>query len=129
MPHIPLEAQPAWVPGACTLPTADRPLRSAEFDDLFRSSVLAVRRVGVLRLQLELRADATTAVRAAGLAAREAGCCSFFTFVLTIGAGQVTLEVGVPEPYVDVLDALAARAESSCGVGEGESSEALGGGR
>jgi hypothetical protein len=33
-----------WTPDACTLPTADRPLRVAEFDELFAFVVRAERR-------------------------------------------------------------------------------------
>ncbi|MEV4838269.1 hypothetical protein AB0K05_27425 [Nonomuraea sp. NPDC049486] len=34
----------AWVPSACTLPTAEQPLRVAEFDALFADAVRAVAR-------------------------------------------------------------------------------------
>jgi len=42
---------------------------------------------------------------------RETGCCSFFTFDLTIGDGQVTMAVSTPPDHERVLAALAARAE------------------
>jgi hypothetical protein len=100
----------AWAPSACTLPTAERPLRVAEFDALFAEAVRAVARPDRTRLRLEL--DGESAARAAGLAARESGCCSFFTFTLTIGGGATTLTVEVPGEHVDVLDALQARAGS-----------------
>jgi len=32
----------AWVPAACTLPTAEQPLRPAEFDALFTSAATAL---------------------------------------------------------------------------------------
>lgn len=76
-----------WVPAACTLPTAEQPLRSAEFDDLFAEDVLSVNQPSPRQLRLELRPDATAAARAAGPAAKETGCCSFFTFGLTITDG------------------------------------------
>jgi hypothetical protein len=95
------------VPDACTLPTAAQPLRIAEFDDLFRSAVIEVRRVGRLRLRLGLTPEPEAAARAAGLAVRETACCSFFAFTLTASGGEVALEIAVPAAHVDVLDALA----------------------
>ncbi|RDI34508.1 hypothetical protein DFR72_101256 [Lentzea flaviverrucosa] len=40
---------------------------------------------------------------------RETGCCSFFTFELTVTGGGVTLAISVPDSRAEVLDALAAR--------------------
>ena len=40
-----------WAPDACTLPTTERPLRVAEFDDLF-ASVLRSERPEDTRLEL-----------------------------------------------------------------------------
>ncbi|MFF4986015.1 hypothetical protein ACFY19_02435 [Streptosporangium saharense] len=104
---------PVWVPSACTLPTVERPVRVAEFDTLFAEAVRAVRRVGRDRLRLELLHSPEHAARAAELAARENGCCSFFTFVLTVADGGLTLEVAVPPKRSEVLDALQARAEAA----------------
>jgi hypothetical protein len=101
-----------WAPAACTLPTAARPLRLAEFDALFSEAVLGVARPGRDRLRLDLVGGPENAARAAGLATREVGCCSFFTFALTIAAGSLTLQVTVPPEHVAVLDALQARAGS-----------------
>ncbi|MCP9949591.1 hypothetical protein [Actinomadura madurae] len=67
-----------WAPQACTLPTAERPLRVAG--------------------------------RAAELAARETGCCSFFTFTLTATGGELTLDVSAGDRHAGVLDALTSRA-------------------
>jgi hypothetical protein len=99
-----------WAPSACTLPTAERPLRVAEFDTLFADAVRAVARPDRARLRLELVFGPDHAARAAELAARENGCCSFFTFTLTVADGSLTLEATVPPEHVDVLDALQARA-------------------
>ncbi|MEV4099340.1 hypothetical protein AB0J42_03700 [Nonomuraea sp. NPDC049649] len=96
-----------WAPSACTLPTADRPLRVAEFDALFSEAVRATR--DPARLRLELAFSPGNAARAADLAARETGCCSFFTFTLTIADGRLTLDVTVPPEHADVLDALGRR--------------------
>ncbi|GAB3136620.1 hypothetical protein [Microbispora hainanensis] len=102
-----------WAPSACTLPTAERPLRVAEFDALFAEAVQAVRRPGREVLRLELAFSPEHAARAAELTARETGCCSFFAFTLTIADGGLTLEVAVPPAHAEVLDALQARAAAS----------------
>jgi hypothetical protein len=99
----------SWAPASCTLPTAARPLRVAEFDDLFATSVTGVERVAPDELRLDLVAAPEVAARAAELVVRETGCCSFFTFTLTATAGTLTLGVAVSDAHVDVLDALAAR--------------------
>ncbi|TYB62338.1 hypothetical protein FXF51_26965 [Nonomuraea sp. PA05] len=99
-----------WVPSACTLPTAEQPLRVAEFDALFAEAVQSVARPELRRLSLELVFGPAAAARAAELAARENGCCSFFTFTLTIAGGSLALEVAVPPEHLAVLDALQARA-------------------
>jgi hypothetical protein len=98
------------VPQACTLPAAEQPLRLAEFDDLFATAVRSVDRVDPSRVRLELVPEAAVAARAADLAVRETGCCSFFTFTLNASGGRVALDVTVPAEYVEVLDALTARA-------------------
>ncbi|MFI9595435.1 hypothetical protein [Nonomuraea sp. NPDC052265] len=99
-----------WAPSACTLPTAEQPLRVAEFDALFAEAVQGVARPEHTRLRLELVFGPDNAARAAELAARENGCCSFFTFTLAIADGSLALEVTVPAEHVDVLDALEGRA-------------------
>jgi hypothetical protein len=110
------EASASWAPSACTLPTAEQPLRVAEFDALFAEAVRGVERIDPVRLRLSLDAEPQWAGRAAELAARETGCCSFFTFVLTATGGRLSLEVTVPGQHVDVLDALAARAAAGVGA-------------
>ncbi|MFI6395381.1 hypothetical protein [Nonomuraea sp. NPDC050540] len=102
-----------WAPSACTLPTAERPVRLAEFDAFFADAVQAVRRPGRELLRLELVFSPERAARAAELSARENGCCSFFTFTLTIAEGRLTLEVAVPAVHEEVLDALQARATAA----------------
>ena len=98
----------AWVPLACTLPTADRPLRVAEFDALFATALRAQHRPAPTRLRWRLDPAAEAAARE--LTGRESSCCSFFTFSFAADAGGVQVEVQVPAGHVDVLDALAARA-------------------
>lgn len=107
-----LAADPtSWMPGEiCTLPSADRPLRLAQFDDLFAAGVQTVDRIDATRLRLRLHPRPEVAARAADLAVRETGCCGFFTFTLTAAEQQLRLEVSVPESRTAVLDGLAARA-------------------
>jgi hypothetical protein len=109
-----------WTPQSCTLPTAERPLRRVEFDDLFAHDVIAVAGAGSDAppgLRLELRADPEVAARVAHLAARETGCCSFFSFGLAIGDGSLALTVSASPAHQEVLTALRARAESRLGGG------------
>lgn len=101
-----------WVPAACTLPTVEQRLRRREFEDLFASDVVAVVSHSATRTRLDLRPDRDVAARAAALAVDETGCCSFFTFHLSIGDGTVTLEVATPPEHQDALAALTARARS-----------------
>ncbi len=93
---------------ACTLPTAERPLRTAEFEGLSAQAVLRAERPEPTRLRLDLTPTPQVAARAAELAARETQCCSFFTFTLTLSGGQLSLEVTAPAAHVAVLDGIAA---------------------
>ncbi|WP_067485706.1 hypothetical protein [Actinomadura hibisca] len=99
-----------WAPQACTLPTAERPLRIGEFDALFAEAVTEVRRVAPGRVRMRLRAEPEFAGRAAELAARETGCCSFFTFTLTATGGGLELEISAADQHAQVVAALAERA-------------------
>lgn len=98
----------AWVPEACTLPTVDRPLRLAEFDDLFGTALREQQRLSptALRWRLDPAAEAV----ARDLTARESSCCSFFSFAFTGDGDTVRLDVRVPAAHVEVLDALSVRA-------------------
>lgn len=96
-----------WVPESCTLPTAERPLRVAEFDALFATATGSARRIGPTLLRVPLPARQQDLAR--DLAARETACCSFFSFDLRPSAGGVDLEVRVPEQQVAVLDAVERR--------------------
>lgn len=97
-----------WVPQACTLPTAERPVRAAEFDELFATALRAQQRLAptVLRWWLDLAAEPA----ALDLAGRETGCCSFFTFTFARAGDAVQVDVRVPARHAGVLDALAQRA-------------------
>jgi hypothetical protein len=103
----------AWVPDACTLPTAERPLRLAEFDRFFSTAVRGVDRLSAQHLRLRLDGVARVEELARDLAARESSCCSFFTFSFSrLDPDSLSLDVRVPAAHVDVLDALAERAMS-----------------
>lgn len=110
-----------WVaPDVCTLPTGERPLRQAEFDALFVSSVIDVDRIATTQLRLVLEGPAGLAERVQDLADRETSCCSFFTFSLspadhdggTARARRLYLDIKVPAERADVLDGLADRARA-----------------
>lgn len=99
-----------FVPQECTLPTAQRPLRQAEFDDLFAKAVRATERQSATSLRLTLAGHEET-VR--DLTARESQCCSFFTFTITTPTpGAVVLDIEVRAGQIDVLNALQERAEA-----------------
>ncbi len=104
------------MPDACTLPIAEKPVRQAEFDELFSATVRDGERLAPrhLRITLTGRADLADSVR--DLVDRELQCCSFFTF--SVGEperGMVQLDIEVPAGHVDVLDALQARASAARG--------------
>ena len=97
-----------WVPDACTLPTAGRPLRLAEFEQLFATALRGQQRLGPTTLRWDL--DPAHETTARDLTARESGCCSFFTFAFRPGDDTLLLDVEVPDAHLDVLDALQQRA-------------------
>ncbi|MFI7025111.1 hypothetical protein ACIBMZ_20580 [Micromonospora sp. NPDC049900] len=102
------------IPDACTLPTAERPLRSAEFDNLFTTAVRDVEAISPTHARLRLTGPTTFADKVRDLADRETECCSFFTFTVTTeptDTGQtVVLDVRVPAQYADVLHSLTTQA-------------------
>ncbi len=110
-------AQSSCDPDACALPTADRPLRLAEWDDLFATATTGARRSDPYRATFQLRPDPAVAARAADLTVRETRCCSFFTFDLRATGDELELSVTVPSEHVAVLDALAGRATPVAGGG------------
>lgn len=112
-----VNATDEWAAEACTLPTVEQPLRRAELDDLFAHDVVGVRPTSPRELTLELRPAPEVAARAADLAVRETGCCSFFTFALTMTEGRVELAISTASAHGAVLTALQARAEERVGAG------------
>lgn len=106
-----------WAPEECTLPTAARPLRVAEFDRLFAAALRSVQRVGPTRLRLVLDGASETDTTARDLAARESECCSFFSFEFANVDDELTVDVIVPVVHANVLDALSARALAAAEAG------------
>jgi hypothetical protein len=97
-----------WVPEVCTLPTVDRPLRLAEFDDLFATALQSQIRLSPQMLRWTLDPEVEGIAR--DLTDRETQCCSFFSFDFTASEAELVVEVTVPPAQTKVLDALAARA-------------------
>jgi hypothetical protein len=95
------------------LPTAERPLRAAEFDRLFAETLIRQERVSATGLRLWLSGGAAVTSWMRDLAARETECCSFFQFAVSADEDGTMVDVAVPAAYVNVLDALAARAEAA----------------
>lgn len=104
-----------WAPDACTLPTADRPLRVARFDALFATGVTRMQRSAPDLARFDLRPEPAVAATAMDLCVRETACCSFFEFTLVATDGRVTLTVRTPPEHRDVLDAVVARARAAAG--------------
>lgn len=95
---------------ACTMPTSQRPLRLAEFDDLFATAVRDVERRGA-DVRLHLAGGAGLLDRVRDLTDRETSCCSFFTFTIDGTDEDLTLDISVPPARQEIIDALAARAQ------------------
>ena len=110
-------ASPTWVPELCSLPTAERPLRVAEFDRLFAKSVVRLTRRSATNLDLLLSGDVEAQAR--DLAAREAGCCSFFSFGFEAAGSDLVMSITVPKSQATVLDAIAARVNAVAADGTG----------
>ena len=128
----------ALAPEVCTLPTAERPLRVAEFERLFTEGLRGQLRVS--RVALRWFLDPGWEAYARDLAAKESACCTFFSFTITPSSGAagrssasstgssvvsskgapagssvevVVLDVVVPASQGAVLDALQAMAASA----------------
>lgn len=97
------------VPAECTLPTAERPLRVMEFDEVL-AAVRTVDRPEPTLVVLGLDAAPGRAEAVEDLARRETACCSFFGLAVHEQDGMLVLKVSVPPERVDVLDAIAGRA-------------------
>ncbi|WP_432969594.1 hypothetical protein [Dactylosporangium sp. CA-233914] len=107
------------VPDSCTLPTAEQPLRLAEFDALFATAVREVETVSPTHARMRLTGPAGLEATVRDLAARETACCSFFTFTATPQTEGdpdrevLVLDVQVPAAHTGVLASLAGRASAA----------------
>ncbi len=103
----------------CTLPSNEQPLRIAEFDDLFATSLQGVERRSPTTLRLVLSGADGLIDRVQDLTDRETACCSFFTFTLVarsdpaLDVHQLHLDIEVPQERADVLEAVTQRAEAA----------------
>lgn len=98
----------AWVPAdACRLPSAEQPLRLAEFEDLFATAVTGLDRLDSTRLRLDLSPRPGHRVPGHRPVGAETDCCGFFTFALTAAEDALSLEVSVPQGRAGVLDGCA----------------------
>jgi MerR family transcriptional regulator, copper efflux regulator len=88
---------------ACTLDGAAMGTRLAEWQALL--AVATARVAGADGVRVEFAADAPVA-EIARLAAAEQGCCSFFSFAITVDERGVGLEVQAPDDARPVIDAL-----------------------
>jgi hypothetical protein len=79
---------------ACTMPTAERPLRLAEFDALFATAVRSIERRGD-DVRMHLASGEGLVARVRDLTARETSCCSFFTFTVAGTDQDLSLDISV----------------------------------
>jgi len=91
-------------PIACTLSADELGSRSAEWSALLAEVTERQPTTDGMRLRLPNAPE--VAAKAADLIAREVQCCAFFTFVLTVDADAVWLEVTTPPDGRDVVDRL-----------------------
>jgi hypothetical protein len=91
------------VPIACTLEVSELPGRLAEWRRLAGHVVDRADIDQGMRVRFD---RSVSAADVADLAAREQGCCAFFTFTLHIAADGTTLEVTAPADALELVRAL-----------------------
>lgn len=89
------------VPVACTLSAADEPERLAEWTEVL--ALVEERQAVDGGVRLRFPPGPQLAGRLADLAAREQGCCAFFTFTLRPASDAVVLEVTAPPEAAGVV--------------------------
>ncbi len=101
-------------PAACTLDPAAQPERVAEWDALFATAARSVRPVeGGVCVDLAPAPGRSSVV--ADLADREAQCCGFLAFGLTVTSSTLLLAVTTDDEHAEVVAALSRRARSLVG--------------
>jgi hypothetical protein len=97
-------------PIACTLATDARPDRANAWTELLNTAI--ERESTASGLRLRFAADPQLVGTVADLVVREAECCAFFSFTLTVDARGVWLAIDAPPDARPLLDALFAAAEA-----------------
>lgn len=128
-----------WIDGTeCTLPSADQPLRVAEFDTVVAEAVQQVEVVSSTTTRLTLEGPPGLGARVRDLTERESACCSFFAFSVSAAPAAsvasvdsvdsvasdradevLSLVITVQPRHAAVLAALTARAAALAGVTAG----------
>ena len=91
------------IPIACTLDESELPGRLAEWRRLAEHVVDRADTDEGIRVRFD---RSVSAAEVADLAAREQGCCSFFTFTLHIAADGTTLDVTAPADAQELVRTL-----------------------
>ena len=89
------------IPIACTLPSEDMGERLQAWMDVLGQ--VAQREETRNGMRLSFPADPQLVASVAELATKEAECCAFFTFTLTIDADGAELDVAAPPEGREVL--------------------------
>jgi hypothetical protein len=101
-----------WVPASCTLPTAERPLRVAEFERLFAASLRSLTGDST-SLRLVFADGPGVYETITDLTDRESRCCSFFAFQTSRTARHVVLEIAVSDQHAAVLRGVERQARTA----------------
>lgn len=106
----------AWAEtAACTVPTADRPLRVAGVDARFAAHLRGVERPAATEARPVMVGGPDVADRVQRLADAESSCCVFLDGIVTERRDEVVPAVAVPPAYTDVPTGPDSRAASSLG--------------
>ena len=92
------------VPIACTLEATDAADRTGEWAEVVARADERIRTDDGVRLRFP--AEPALAARLAELAAKEADCCAFFDFSLSLAHGETWLEVTAPPDGQPILTSL-----------------------
>jgi hypothetical protein len=92
------------IPIACSLTQPAARAQLDEWQELLDAAVVRRHRISGGRLELELDPTFRGLDDLVQLARREAACCTFFDFSLTIGAELLTFVIEVPPEAEGVLD-------------------------
>jgi hypothetical protein len=96
------------VPIACTLDATETVDRTAAWSDVLARVV--AREATDTGVRLQLPSDPTLVARVAELTVREADCCAFFGFAITVEHEAVWLDVAAPPDGLAVVAQLFGRA-------------------